>query len=120
MHFDRRDLLKTGATAALAAGLPRLASAGGIFAPQPGNWRNFEITTKLEIAQVAGTTQAWIPLPLVNEKDWFKSDGSRWTTNGKATQARDPQYGAEMLHVEWAQGEKALVVEVTSKISTQD
>ena len=102
MHFDRRDFLKAGASLALAAELPRLASAASIFAPQPGNWRNFEITTRLEIAQAEGKTQAWIPLPSVNEKDWFKSDGSRWTTNGRATQARDPHYGAEMLHVEWA------------------
>jgi transglutaminase-like putative cysteine protease len=120
MHFDRRDVLKTGAALTLAAALPRLTSAEGIFAPRPGHWRNFEITTKVEIARVAGTTQAWIPLPSVHEEDWFKSGGSRWTTNGEATQARDPHYGAEMLHVEWAEGEKAPVVEVTSKISTQD
>jgi transglutaminase-like putative cysteine protease len=120
MHFDRRDVLKTGAALTLAAALPRLASADGIFTPRPGHWRNFEITTKLEIAQVPGTTQAWIPLPSVNEEDWFKSEGSRWTTNGEATRARDPHYGAEMLHVEWAEDEKAPVVEVTSKISTQD
>jgi len=120
MHFDRRDFLKAGASFALAAELPQLASAASPFAPRPGNWRNFEITTRLEIAQPEGKTQAWIPLPSVNEKDWFKSNGSRWTTNGEATQARDPCYGAEMLHVEWADGEKAPVVEVISKISSQD
>jgi transglutaminase-like putative cysteine protease len=120
MHFDRRDILRTCAAFSLTAALPRLAAAEGIFAPRPGRWRSFEITTKLEIVQVAGTTQAWIPLPSVNEKDWFRSEGSRWTTNGQATQARDPRYGAEMLHVEWAAGETAPVVEVTSKISTQD
>ncbi len=120
MHFDRRDFLKTGATFALAAGLPQPASAHGTFAPQPGAWRNFEIVTRLEITKPEGTTQAWVPLPSVNEKGWFKSNSSQWTTNGKATQARDPHYGAEMLHVEWTEGEKAPVVEVTSKISTQD
>jgi transglutaminase-like putative cysteine protease len=120
MHFDRRDLLKTGAALSLAAALPRLVSAEGIFAPRPGHWRNFEITTRLEIARAEGKTQAWIPLPSVNQTGWFKSNGSRWTTNGAATQARDSYYGAEMLHVEWAEGEKAPMVEVTSKISTQD
>ena len=38
----------------------------------------------------------------------------------RRTKAHDPHYGAEMLHVEWAESEKAPVVEVTSKISTQD
>ncbi len=56
----------------------------------------------------------------MNEKAWFKSEDSQWTTNGKATKARDPHYGAEMLHVEWAESEKAPVVEVTSKVAAQD
>lgn len=120
MRFDRRDFLKTGAALTFAAGLPRFASAQNTFAPRPGVWRGFEIVTRVEIAKPEGKMQAWIPLPSVNEKDWFKSDASTWTTNGKAVQARDPQYGAEMLHVEWADSEKAPVVEVTSKVSTQN
>jgi Transglutaminase-like superfamily len=120
MQFDRRDFLRTGTASALAAGIPRFASAQGTFAPQPGAWRNFEIVTRLEIAKPEGRMQAWVPLPSVNEKDWFKSNGSRWTTNGEATLACDPACGAEMLHVEWAEGEKAPMVEVISKISTQD
>jgi transglutaminase-like putative cysteine protease len=119
MPIDRRDLLKTGAALTFAAGLPRIASAEAAFAPLPGIWRNFEILTRIEIARPEGITQAWVPLPSVNEKEWFKSEGSTWTTNGKATKARDPKSGAEMLHVEWAESEKAPVVEVTSKVSAQ-
>ena len=107
MHFDRRDFLKTGTALAAAVALPRITWAQGAFAPQPGTWRSYQVVTRLEIAQAEGKTQAWIPLPSVNEKDWFKSESSTWTTNGKATQVRDPKYGAEMLHVEWANGEKS-------------
>lgn len=120
MQFDRRDFLKTGAALALAGGIPRFASAQGTFAPQPGTWRNFEIVTRLEIPKPEGMARAWIPLPSVNEKDWFKSGVSRWATNGKATRARDSRYGAEMLRVKWAEGEKTPWVEVASTVSTQD
>jgi len=120
MHFDRRDFLKTSAAFTAAAAFPPLASAQAAFAPQPGTWRSFQVVTRLEIAKPEGKTQAWVPLPSVNEKDWFKSEGNQWTTNGKATLARDPHYGAEMLHVEWADSEKAPVVEVTSKVAAQD
>lgn len=120
MQFDRRDFLKSSAAFTFAAGLPQLASAHGNFGPQPGAWRNFQVVTRLEIAKTEGKTQAWIPLPSVNEKEWFKSTGNQWTTNGKATPVRDSKYGAEMLHVEWAESEKAPVVEVTSKIATRD
>jgi transglutaminase-like putative cysteine protease len=112
--------LKAGAALTFAAGLPRPLLAQGEFAPHPGAWRNFQVVTKLVIAKPEGKTQAWIPLPSVNEKAWFKSEGSEWTTNGSAAKARDPKYGAEMLHVEWAETEKAPVVEVISKISTRD
>jgi transglutaminase-like putative cysteine protease len=120
MQFDRRDFLKTSVALTFATGLSRLAAAETAFSPQPGAWRDFQIVTRLEIAKSEGKTQAWIPLPLVNEKNWFKSNDSQWTTNGNATKTRDPKYGAEMLRVEWAEGETAPVVEVTSKISTRD
>ena len=101
MNFNRRDLLKAGAAVSLAAGLPRQAWAQA-FAPQPGAWREFQVVTKLEVAGAKGRTQAWIPVPSVNEKDWFKSSDSQWTTNGKAGLKRDPKYGAGLVHVEWA------------------
>jgi transglutaminase-like putative cysteine protease len=120
MNFNRRDLLKTGAAVSLVAGLPRQAAAQGSFAPQPGAWREFEIVTKVEVMTTVGKTQAWIPVPSVNEKDWFKSSPSQWTTNGKAALKRDPKYAAGLVHVEWAEAEAAPVIEITSVIKTRD
>jgi transglutaminase-like putative cysteine protease len=120
MHFDRRDILKAGVALTFAAEWPDRARASVNFDPTPGTWRDFQVVTRLEIAKPSGVSQAWIPLPSVNQKDWIKSNGSTWTTNGKATLARDPGYGAEMLHVAWGASEQAPVVEVSSKISTQD
>jgi transglutaminase-like putative cysteine protease len=120
MHFDRREILKAGVALTFVAEWPGRAGADVNFDPTPGTWRYFQVVTRLEIAKPAGVTQAWIPLPSVDQKDWIKSNGSTWTTNGKATQARDPRYGAEMLHVAWGANEPAPVVEVSSKISTQD
>ncbi|MET3794111.1 transglutaminase-like putative cysteine protease [Aquamicrobium terrae] len=121
MRIDRRDFLKAGAAASAAMLLPATARANSAFAPKPGNWRRFEVVTRLEIAEPQGRTQAWIPLPSVNEADWFRSENSEWTTNaGRAQLAREPKYGADMLHVEWEDGEKAPVVEVVSRIATRD
>ena len=118
MYLDRRTLLKAGAAVTLTAGLPRFASAA--FDPQPGAWRTFDVVTKLEIAKPEGKTQAWVPVPTVNEADWFKSLGSQWTTNGHASLKRDAKYGAEFVHVEWKDGEAAPAITVTSKIATRD
>jgi transglutaminase-like putative cysteine protease len=94
--------------------------AQGAFAPQPGAWREFQIVTRLEIANAKGKTQAWIPVPSVNEKEWFKSSPSQWTTNGNAELKRDPKYGAAMIHAEWGDDESAPLVEVTSNIRVRD
>ncbi|HYC16556.1 MAG TPA: transglutaminase family protein [Pseudolabrys sp.] len=120
MKFDRRIVLKGSAVIPLAAALPRWASAAGDFNPQPGPWRTFQIVTRLEIAKPEGKTQAWVPVPAVNEADWFKSLGSDWTSNGKAELVRDPKYGSELVHVEWASDEAKPAIEVISKISTRD
>lgn len=118
MYLDRRTLLKASAAVTLTAGLPRFASAA--FNPQPGAWRTFDLVTKLEIAKPEGKTQAWVPVPAVNEADWFKSLGSQWTTNGTAALKRDSKYGAEFVHVEWKDGEAAPTITVTSRIATRD
>jgi transglutaminase-like putative cysteine protease len=120
MSIDRRELLRAGLALSAAAALPALASADESFELQPGVWRNFQISTRVDIAGVAGKMQVWVPLPAVNEAAWFKQLGNDWTSNGRANLARDPKYGAEMLHVEWADGEKNPFVEVTSRIATRD
>ncbi|MFL9824595.1 transglutaminase-like domain-containing protein [Rhodoplanes sp. SY1] len=124
MH--RRDVLKAGAALAAVA-LPDFAVAQGAaasaapgFAPKPGAWRSFAVTTRLEIAKPEGRTQAWVPVPSVNEEAWFRSLDTTFTSNGKAALVRDPKYGAGMIHVEWAAGETAPFVEVISKVATRD
>jgi transglutaminase-like putative cysteine protease len=120
MKFSRRDLLKAGVAAPLMAGLPRRAMAQSAFAPQPGAWREFQVVTRLEIANAKGKTQAWIPVPSVNEKDWFKSSASQWTTNGRAALMHDPKYAAAMVHAEWDDGQAAPAIEVTSTVKVRD
>jgi len=121
MEINRRDVLKAGGAIAAAMACPRLAAAQSSFAPKTGTWRTFETVTRLEISQPAGVVQAWVPLPAFRSDDWFRPGGSAWKTNAKTAEIkRDPKYGAEFLHVVWNEGEKAPVVEVTSRFSTQD
>jgi len=119
MTFHRRDILKAGASMVAIAAVPRSALAQAAFAPKPGAWRQFEIVTRLEIARPEGKVQAWIPVPSVNEADWFKSAASNWTTNGAASLKHDSKYKAGFVHAEW-EGSQNPVIEVTSRIQTQD
>jgi transglutaminase-like putative cysteine protease len=118
--FARRDLIKAVAAVSMTSAFPTPMQAGISFAPQPGPWRRFHIRTRIEIATPVGETQAWIPLPSVNESDWFQSNGSSWRTNGRGEIYTDAINNAQILHVRWAEDEKAPVVEATSDIATRD
>jgi transglutaminase-like putative cysteine protease len=120
MSIDRRALLKAGAAVSAAAAMSNVARADVRFHPRPGAWRRFEVVTRVEIAKADGKTQAWIPVPAVNEQEWFKSPGNDWRSNGRATLVDDPQYGAAMVHVEWRDVEQSPIIEVTSRIATRD
>jgi transglutaminase-like putative cysteine protease len=118
--MQRRDILMGGATLAITSALPRTVWAQSVFAPEPSAWRTFEVVCRLEITSRDTSTQAWVPVPSVNETDWFRTLENTWKSNGKATLENDPKYGASMLHVEWPASERNATVEVTSRISTRD
>jgi transglutaminase-like putative cysteine protease len=121
MSIDRRRLLKTSVAASIvSAALPLTANAQNGLRPRPAAWRHFEIVTRVELAASHGEAQAWIPVPTVNEPEWFRSLGSGWTSNGNATLAEDRNYGSAMLYVEWRRPEKSPVVEVRSRVATRD
>lgn len=122
---SRRDLLKGGLLAATTALLPRAtfaqATAPAVFAPQVGKWRSFQIVTTVEILKPEAKVQAWLPVASFSNPDWFKPGENSWTTNAASAQiVRDRASGAEMLHLQWAEGAAAPRVELTSKAVTRD
>jgi transglutaminase-like putative cysteine protease len=122
MIMNRREVLKTGGAFAAASALPAAAAfADTPFEPTPGAWRNFQTVTRLAIAKPDGAMQAWVPLPGFSAADWFRPAGSTWkSSSGAAEIKRDAKYGAEFLHVVWADGDAAPSVEVTSRFATRD
>ena len=118
--MQRREFLLT--SAALTAGAVWPASrAMSAFDPSPENgWRTFEVTMRVEVLKPEGATRVWLPLPSMQEKDWIRPMGNLWQGNAASAQlVRNPNYGAEMLYAEWANGDKP-VLEVTSRIATRD
>jgi transglutaminase-like putative cysteine protease len=117
----RREFLRGGVALTALAALPRGALADTPFTPRPDAWRKFEVTTRVEIVKPAGKVQVWVPLPAVAEPAWTQPLGNEWTSNAKSAELkRDAKYGAELLHVEWADGVGAPIVEVVSRIATRD
>ena len=123
--FARRKFLSHTAVALVATALPAINFAADAapserkFSPVPGNWRTFEVTTRVDIAKPQGVTKVWLPIPSVNS-DWQKSLESNYSSNGKTQLVTDSVYGARMLYVEFAENEAKPYVELTSRIQTQN
>ena len=65
--------------------------------------------------------RAWVPVPLLNSTDYFKRQGDTWTGNYKAVRpVQYDKYGTGLVFAEWSAGEKAPVLEVTSRFVTRD
>lgn len=121
----RRSFLKGAAALGTLAGVPRVllaqstsANTARRFEPQAGDWRTFEVTTRVEVAEPVGTTRVWLPVPSINT-DWQRSLESRFASNGNTRMTSDGVEGARMLFAEFAAGSKPFV-EVTSRVQTQN
>lgn len=115
-----KSLALTTVAALPAASFAQAASpADRQFAPQPGRWRTFEVTTRVDLVAHQGATRVWLPVASV-DTDWQKSMDNTYTSNGQATLTADGQYGARMLYVEFAEREAKPYVELTSRIQTQN
>ncbi len=119
--MNRRDFVAAAVAAPLAlAPAARALAQDRTFAPAPGRWRTFEVVARLDIAQAAGATQAWVPVPSVRSA-WQQPSEPTWRGNMReATLVADPVYGAGMVHARWDDGVAAPSVEVACRVRTQD
>jgi transglutaminase-like putative cysteine protease len=129
MTTDRRVFLRRTAAASVAAALPAwplssaLAQAAAPerreFNPQPGPWRQFDVTTRVDIVLSQGATQMWLPLPSV-ESDWQRSLTTEFRSNGQGRIAEDGVYGTRFLHLRFDERVADPYVELTSRVATRN
>ena len=119
----RRTLLKGGASLGALIAAPALVHAQTSFperhfSPQPGAWRTFDITTRVELADPVGASRIWLPVPSIDTA-WQRSLDSSFSSNGQARITSDGVEGARMLYAEFAEGVRP-VVELTSRVQTRN
>ena len=121
MTSRREFLAGTAAFSAAALMLPNVARAEVKFDPQPGKWRTFSITTRIELADAGKAAHVWVPLPSLTEDAWIVPEGDEWSSNAASAEIiTDPKYGAKLLRANFAVGNEPGVIEVRSRIRTQD
>jgi transglutaminase-like putative cysteine protease len=117
MTITKRTLLQAGLAVGplLAAGAAR---ADETFAPKPGDWRKFEVTTRVTPPNGQAAAQAWVPLPSHSDPTWV-TPLSQSVSEG-ATAQEVTVNGARMMHITWAPGAAAAPVDVTVTFAARD
>jgi transglutaminase-like putative cysteine protease len=119
--MDRREFLKQGLTVSAGVALGGVPKFAGMAAANEAKWRTFEVTTTIEVKDPVGAVRAWVPLPLMKETDYFKRQGDKWSGNFKTVQTiQTDKVGTGLVFAEWAAGEMAPMLEVTSRFMTRD
>ena len=120
--MERRTFLKQGLTVSaglMLSGLPKFSRRAN--ADDPTKWRTFEVITKVEFIDPLGAVRVWVPVPLLNNTDYFKREGDTWTGNFKAARSvQVDRYGTGLVFAEWLPTEKAPSLEIKSNFMTRD
>jgi transglutaminase-like putative cysteine protease len=118
MQTRRHFLQLAAAGSAIVSPLAALAQERR-FAPQPGEWRTFEVTTRVDVNLSQGATRVWLPIPSV-DTDWQRSGESSFSTSGKATRTAESREGAGILQVDFDASVAQPFVELTSRVQTRN
>jgi transglutaminase-like putative cysteine protease len=126
MNLVRRAFIGRAAGAGLAAALPSAFAATAAttsgashrFAPQAGDWRTFDVITRIDLPATTSATRVWVPLPSV-QAAWQLPLGDSYSSNGAARLVADGTQGVRMVAVEFDADVAQPFVEVTSRVRTQ-
>lgn len=119
----RRKVLVQGCAAALMPLVPlvptRAFAQQRQFQPTVGEWRSFELTTTIDVADPQGTTRLWLPVPDI-ESPWQRTLDHSWTGNaGSAKLVSDAASGTRMFHAEFGPEVKKPTVRLVSRLQTR-
>jgi len=119
--MKRRILLKALPASGLLVAASPIVRAQAATPAQGAAWRTFETVARLEIAKATGQTMAWMPLPLAQETDYFRTLGNEWKGNAESVDmVYDPNYRAAIVVASFKADEGAPVLEVTSRFTVRE
>jgi transglutaminase-like putative cysteine protease len=119
--MNRRDFLRTAGALSATLALPgtRRLFAEGV---PTGDWRTFEVTTRVEVLKPSGPTSIWVPAALVGETVYQKTLANEFRAEGGEAKMVEGASKAERLGIVAAKYPAGAqpVLTVTSRVSTRN
>jgi transglutaminase-like putative cysteine protease len=117
--MNRRHFLRSASAVSASLALPR---AGRLLVEDTtsGDWRTFEVTTRVEVLKPSGTTRIWVPAALVRQTPFQKTLSNTFSAEGgsaKIVESKTDALGT--VAAEFPAGVKPILT-VISRIATKN
>jgi transglutaminase-like putative cysteine protease len=117
--MNRRDFLRANRSIcagwALSRALPALADT-----PPAGQWRTFEVVTKVELLKPTGVSHIWLPAALIRKTPYQNTISTRFTAeDGTATLSKDKQSALGIVSAKYAANAKPALT-LTSRVALKN
>jgi transglutaminase-like putative cysteine protease len=119
-HFmNRRDFLRSASIASASFALPKTGRMFDTGAASDG-WRTFEVTTRVEVLKVSGSTRIWVPGALIQETPFQRTLSNTFDAERGSPKLVESKMDAlAIIAVEFPPGVKPSLT-VTSRIATKN
>jgi transglutaminase-like putative cysteine protease len=117
--MNRRDFLRSAGV--VSAGFA-LSGTWDLLAKDTtsGNWRTFEVTTRVEVLKASGTTRVWVPAALMHPTPFQKTLSNTFHAEGGTTKLVESKPDAlGIIAAEFPAGVKPILT-VTSLVETKN
>ena len=117
--MNRRDFLRTNSSIcagwALSSAMPVLPDT-----PWAGEWRTFEVVTKVELLKPNGISYIWLPAPLIRNTPYQNTISTRFTAKkGTAKLSKDEQSALGIVSAMYAANAKP-TLSLTSRVALKN
>jgi transglutaminase-like putative cysteine protease len=117
--MNRRAFLRANGSIcagwALSRAVPVLADT-----PSAGEWRTFEVVTKVELLKPNGISHIWLPAPLIRNTPYQNTISTRFTAKGgTATLSKDKQSALGIVSAKYAANAKP-TLSLTSRVALKN
>jgi transglutaminase-like putative cysteine protease len=117
--MNRRDFLRSAGAVSACMALPKAERLLAEDASS-GNWRTFEVTTRVEILKPSGATRAWLPAALLSETPFQKTLSNQFSASGgTAKMVEGKADGLGIITAEFPAGVKPILT-LTSRVATKN
>ena len=117
--MNRRDFVRSVGIVSASLALPKTGRLLAERTPS-SDWRTFEVTTRVEVLKLSGTTRIWVPAALLGRTPFQKTLSNTFNAEGGIARIVERKPDAlGIIAAEFPAGVKP-VFSVTSRIATKN